>query len=447
GALIVVALRKRSALPTLVAQVAGLLGLALIAVGALTISASQPYPGTAVLLPVIGATLLIIAGGSRSSWVSMGLATRPFVWIGDLSYGWYLFHWPAIVFVGLLLPGQPWLLLVAGIATVLPAWLSRRYIEDPIRRAKHLRGARTLAVGAVSVGVPAAVCFFMLMGAQNYWWDPSIRTMAQQLQAPFGDVNCPSTLANPAIGSTGLRVCSWPGSGVPVYLIGDSQAGQFTDPVRLAGQALNRPVFEAGNGGCPLAQVWVEERGADRPDCREYVAWVTDWLTHQPPGLVFVATSWDLYVESEFTTLRATPDGVAPDGPASRSAFLATQVSQILTPLVRAGHDVRLIQTIPHFLGWWPKNCPNALLLNSTSSCGTSVPLSEANSGRQYTLQLESAIAAATGVKVFPLDNTLCRDGICATNSGDEWKYRDALHITERQSVALTPQFTKELGR
>ena len=56
------------------------------------------YPGTAVLLPTLGTVALIAAGcGAGFAPVQGWLSSRGMVAIGQLSYSWYLWHWPLLV--------------------------------------------------------------------------------------------------------------------------------------------------------------------------------------------------------------------------------------------------------------------------------------------------------------------------------------------------------------
>jgi WD40 repeat protein len=58
--------------------------------------------------------------------------------IGDLSYSWYLWHWPLIVFGAIVWPSSRLVLVFLGVASLIPAWLSATYIENPIRQRKVL---------------------------------------------------------------------------------------------------------------------------------------------------------------------------------------------------------------------------------------------------------------------------------------------------------------------
>ena len=130
----------------------GWFGLFAVAVAVLRYDASTPFPGSAVLLPVLGTVLVLIAGGAGALAVGPVAALRHPVaqWIGHRSYAIYLWHWPALVLFaaryGPLSLAQR--LAVVALSVGLAAATSA-YIEDPVRHLRWLavRPARGLALG------------------------------------------------------------------------------------------------------------------------------------------------------------------------------------------------------------------------------------------------------------------------------------------------------------
>ena len=113
----------------------GLLGLGLILGAYLFINGTQPYPGWRALFPVLGAALIIL--GEPTSWFSRcGLAARPAVAIGLISYPLYLWHWPLFSFARILY-GEPSVAMLLGLilAALLLAWATYRFLEKPVRRS------------------------------------------------------------------------------------------------------------------------------------------------------------------------------------------------------------------------------------------------------------------------------------------------------------------------
>ncbi|WP_127473790.1 acyltransferase family protein [Microbacterium sulfonylureivorans] len=110
-------------------------GLALI-VGAAVVPHLFLHPAPGAVAPVVGAAL-VIWGETRRSWLSPTRygALPPVQFVGDVSYGIYLWHQP--IYVILLLSTGENVRSVGALAVVaasiLLGWLSKRYIEDPFR--------------------------------------------------------------------------------------------------------------------------------------------------------------------------------------------------------------------------------------------------------------------------------------------------------------------------
>ncbi len=87
-------------LPYLLIDVAGWIGVGAIALAIGSFNGSMPYPSWNAVLPVAGAALLILSGsaGPKTS-IARTLGSPPFVAIGVVSYGWYLWHWPILSFL------------------------------------------------------------------------------------------------------------------------------------------------------------------------------------------------------------------------------------------------------------------------------------------------------------------------------------------------------------
>ena len=95
-------LRLLRQLPIL-AECISLLGLLLIAVPVFTYGPQTLFPGMAALPPCIGAAMFIWSNTTIDNPVPTRigafLAIRPLVFIGLISYSWYLWHWPLLALV------------------------------------------------------------------------------------------------------------------------------------------------------------------------------------------------------------------------------------------------------------------------------------------------------------------------------------------------------------
>jgi len=144
GAGIALALPWVRHMPRRTANVSGALGMAGIVAAAVLFRASMPYPGSAVILPVVGSALVLASGTAHPTWVSRVLSLRPLPALGRVSYGWYLWHWPAFGVAQLLLPEDAssqttTLATAAALTTSLGlAILSYHLVEQPVRRSRRL---------------------------------------------------------------------------------------------------------------------------------------------------------------------------------------------------------------------------------------------------------------------------------------------------------------------
>ena len=84
----------------------GWLGVLLIIGSACRHQPRQPFPGWRALFPVIGTALTLLAGAEQPL-VGVGAVfnTAPLQTLGGLSYSWYLWHWPFLVFTAAIVPG------------------------------------------------------------------------------------------------------------------------------------------------------------------------------------------------------------------------------------------------------------------------------------------------------------------------------------------------------
>ena len=131
-------------------------GLAVVVAACFRFDETMPWPGTAVLVPVLG-TMAVIVGGSVSRlWWSPArpLSASGLQWIGRHSYALYLWHWPVLVLADARWGPLHWTerLVAVAVAVGLSA-LSLRFVEDPVRHARALIAspARSLAFGAAMV--------------------------------------------------------------------------------------------------------------------------------------------------------------------------------------------------------------------------------------------------------------------------------------------------------
>jgi peptidoglycan/LPS O-acetylase OafA/YrhL len=144
-------------LPRHVLVAIGVAGLAAIAFAVGFFQHDTLYPSWRALLPVLGSVAVIVAGLAHPDAMMMRLlATPSMVFIGLVSYAWYLWHWPLLAFARIRNLGERDLPIDLGIAVLsfVLAVATFYILEKPIRRWRR-RHARSIGWRPVFAGVAA----------------------------------------------------------------------------------------------------------------------------------------------------------------------------------------------------------------------------------------------------------------------------------------------------
>src|SRR4051794_29919817 len=147
--------------PELLRALLSWLGLGAILAAGFAYGPNTIFPGSTALLPVLGALAVIRAGAADHRLAPTRLLATSWVQrTGDLSYSLYLWHWPLLILLpyAVHLPDGVRQAVILE-ATVGLAWLSTRYVEDPIRTADGLlrRPSRTLLLAGIATLLVLAV--------------------------------------------------------------------------------------------------------------------------------------------------------------------------------------------------------------------------------------------------------------------------------------------------
>lgn len=438
GSLIALAVPQLQRVGDRLALVIGAAGIGLIAVGALTISDQTAWPGFASLLPVAGTGLVIIAGTVPNRGVSAMLSVRPITTIGDLSYSWYLWHWPPIVFAAALWPGNTWLVGGVAVASLIPAWLSYHFIENPIRSNSHIVGRRAVRLVAVCIAVPA-VASIGLLGLN--WLErqtPTVKSISESVQLHASETR-------PECRTFEIGSCVWPAdtSRGTIYLVGDSNAAQFTEPLAEAANRQGYDLVVTAQPSCPFVDlVAAGTHIDDGPRCHRYVTRLVADLAAEHPALVIVANSSSAYIENEGVTLTDPETGSRAVTPDAKARLWRSGLESVLTAI---GPPTVLIHPIPHFgqwpWDWQPETCPFVRMLTHSCSAGH-ISRADVDVQQLRAHDVETnVIAGLPGAASIDFTDDLCSANGCDTDRDMPWLYRDATHLSIDGAMTLTEEF------
>jgi peptidoglycan/LPS O-acetylase OafA/YrhL len=252
GLLAVVASRERVASRML--SFAAWLGLATIIVAAVKLGQSQPYPGRAALIPVLGTMAVLVPNLDGERWgPAVLLRQGPLRWIGRVSYSWYLWHWPLIVFAQVLVRGAgTGVRLAAALVALGLAALTRSYVEDPVRFNHRLveSARRSLLVGGAITAVVLLAVGGVAYAGKVARHDPLMRRLAATRHWS-GHARCKRV--------RGACVYGDASSPRVIVLAGDSHAAQWLPAIDAVARTFGDRLLLRSRGDCPLVPVRIAD--------------------------------------------------------------------------------------------------------------------------------------------------------------------------------------------
>ncbi len=255
-----------------------MIGLAALGAGAhyATGSAAQFHQG--LLIAVAAAAVAVVAPVAldQRGAVARVLALPPLVWVGTISYGVYLWHWPIFLAINGARTGASGLPLfvVRCIATIGVATTSWWVIEHPVRRWRPVR-VPMLRLGAATIATAVAVTGLVVpVGNPSGTLPPGVSPAA--VTAPVPPVETLSPLSAPHQSGPRLHTVSVFGDSVAWTLmryLPPTPGVSFIDnttigcgivrggPYRYQGQTLDqKPECDA------WPDRWAQRINYDRPD-------------------------------------------------------------------------------------------------------------------------------------------------------------------------------------
>jgi len=413
------------------ARITPLLGIFLITYSLLRFNSFTTFPGLSALMPVIGSALLIMDRGT-TDFARRLLSIRPIMWLGNLSYSWYLWHWPLIVFTRILWPGNSSLVLFSSFFSLLPAYFSYRYIETRFRTNSILDEGHisTLKIFLFSTFTPIFISLaIMLAATSEYGLTRHVRsevTMSladkfgcQMEKLPFPTSNC--------------LLEREPGASL-VLLIGDSQAGTLSDPIAAATKSLDLNFAMWYNNGCPIFPRPTRER----PDCNDYLLDLPELIEKLNPKIVVIANASTLYTTSGpliggLTITKA--NGEIPSNYQEAIQIWTDGFERTLENPAFTGRKIVIISQVPpaRFLS------PSILRPNVSTESFDLESLSDRN---LLIAQEKTAMETQPNATVFDTADFLCPNGKCQFSIGGADMYYDPLHLTVRGAMSLFPGLT-----
>lgn len=404
---------KRGKIPGPLPAVAISSSLATIILVALTLDEKSPFPGTQSMLACL-ATGVALYFMARIESSTRFLTLGPVRYIGKISYGLYLWHWPPLA-IFFLATGRPadtseaaLLLLLAFAAAVA----SFHWLEQPVRRGTTFRTARKV-YSMVGIGCVATAAAGATIVGTNGFLSRYPKELQPLLAAPHerGQFRCGQAfvMLNPTAEMCPLTNSASAGG---VLVLGDSHADVLKEMLGRVGDSLNTPVYLTTRN-CDLG------RYGSYGFCSDSIL-RTIMAQAQAKGIrdVLAISYWET------------------------DKFDENSLSEDLSIISGSGLRTHLMQVVPNHSSYDPKTRASSALT------GKGLKLDGISRDQYLSLttrerEIFQAAKLAFPDQFFILDPSshLCPEGRCLWNTDGVPNYLDSNHLTFTGTELLAPMF------
>jgi peptidoglycan/LPS O-acetylase OafA/YrhL len=461
GGLLALAAPSLKRAPGVVGQVAGPVGVAMIGYAAVAFGPETVFPGLAALVPVIGACLVVAAGGIRGGFpVDRFISQRPFLFVGRLSYSIYLWHWP------LLIVGAAWaghelnLAQNAGLIvfSVVLSWLTFTLLERPVRdsgrlKARHpsvslvMGSAFTAAIILVASVVIALIPNMPTIDAAEAGTiilpseaqvESAVAEWTQETEWPPQ----PKRIANLAM-AKGCRIsraatvgplCRFgdPNASRVAVVYGDSHAEMWMPALDVIARSEGWQIVQVTKPGCqvPDFRRYSPTMKREYTECDTFRDWAIGQITSLKPDLIIISSSSkDVEEWTDDGPSGENMDQIWGDG----LAKVIQEIQPSTSRVVVIGDMAYPVEPGIDCLTAHPDD------IEECSAAVTDAVPAEMNA-------VEKQVAAANGADYIDVIPWFCTDSTCPAVVGGLTTHRDDFHINENYAVWLSNVLGQAIG-
>lgn len=433
-----------NAIGSRLANALSVLAVGLLAIPVFSYSRNTIFPGLAALLPVAGAALLVM---TPNSWINRNvLSSRPMVFVGLVSYSWYLWHWPLLSFARILSDRiSVWTGITIALLSLLLAVATHRLIEQPFRRSSSENKAILQRYAALSL---AMVIPLIVIHISDGW--PARFPGLSEVEATGVALQTDPCLALYGKSAPNLSAECAPVSSanVPgVALLGDSHAAALAGALRNLGSNNGFRLFELTKSACP-ALIDVTHLMPDHPwhdrECASFNKRTLEQVQRDKSiKIVILAGFWSapfIYEpQGERFIVDAQPGRSV--SPTESRENLKRGLQDTVQALQSSGKTVIVLKDNPIFdfdpVGRVrerfikPRMFLAKLLQPSRSTQDYSEPRTEFDPiYDDEASTIIDGVAAADNAATFDLKKTLCDEKNCYFYDGKSLLYEDSQHLS-----------------
>lgn len=416
-------------------------GLALICISISSFSSDDVWPGWLAIIPVMGASLVILASNSSSRLMSNSAISL----IGDASYSIYLWHWPIVVALHYFdLFNNSAYVLIGIILSLGLGYVSLKIIETPARLAKpktniHLFYAYFSAIALIAI---FSTTVFMKNGLPSRVSEYVLRADNERKNTNPSSVKCSI--------KTGIEspkcIFGKNNNGVDAIVIGDSHADAIiSSVVEAAGP--NRSTLYMGYISCmTIPGMLLRGAGSDYK-CGDFATKQIQYLeTHMPgvPLLIINRTPVYIHGHNEYKETQTTPLMHFGEKHARHSEYMEDLTKRYVSAMcsLSKNRKVFVLTPVPEM----SLNVPT-LIARKIKKTGNiedftiSVEQYLERSGDSISLIKEAE--KTCGIIILYSQQELCDSKLCYGSVNGIPLYIDDNHLSESGNKRLAPLFRK----
>lgn len=406
---------------------------ALLAAGHSFYAVENAFPGYVALLPVTGTLAMLLEGAAGSPSILQHVLASPVMqWLGRLSYSWYLWHWPFLIFAKTSNPGLGWRgRLIVAMAALAMAQVTYWTVENPIRFNPRLMMnpalSLTLAVLVPAVGV--SVGFSMNHAATQ----ALLAGNQQGIALAANDVR-PLHDCMARFGDERVTECVFgdKGSDATMVLFGDSHAGQWYPAMNSIAEEKHWRLVTLLKANCQIAALETTSDGRARDaSCEAWRKKALDRITVLCPFLLVLGESVAAVANPRMSARPVTPQEWE-DGLRSK-----------LNAWGAMGIKTLVIADIPYA----PYDVPVCLSRLAASKWGTNacvIPRRTGLNERVRNAEIK-AVSGDSNSRWIDLSNLFCSGAQCQTVVDGLVAYRDDNHISYALARHLAGRLDREI--
>ena len=385
------------------------------------------YRGGSLLVAVAAALLIYALEQAPEGWMARSLGWQPIKQLGRISYGFYLWHWPVILWLAVPAGFTFWERRVVNLGqfalTLAISIASFIILENPIRDGTialgRLKAPATIAFGLTTIIAAAALSYTILAPDQS---DLATAAIADRSYEP-----CPND-PQPCVKVEGASSTS-----PTVVLVGDSTAQSYDPALKELARKYGFRYVQAAVGGCPISHRLLatgENGELHKPSnftCFDEMPGIHDKVVNEYKPSLIIATSWNetnQHTDGDVLLEKGTPEHIA---------AVESSLREALTYLTSGGARLALIDVLP------PSYSVDCLDKGSPTSEACTRPVTDASGEGPYNQIFHELASEMPSVYSISMTDVICPNTSCPlTFDGIVLRY-DGGHLTASASRHLAP--------